>query len=151
MLSVHDNPDAARILVVEDDADDAAFIKSALAELSIEAVVEHVWTGAEAVRRLEADDRLPDLILLDLVMPEMDGPTFLEWLRMRPRYDGTAVVVLTSRPELVEGLHPPDLVITKRFSDTEKADLSQAIIDVWFHGRPLPADDVGAPGRTRQL
>jgi len=41
----------------------------------------------------------PDVILLDLVMPEMDGPTFLEVIRSYLRLQSLPVVVLTGLPE----------------------------------------------------
>ena len=39
----------------------------------------------------------PDLILLDLMMPQMDGATFLTHLRRDPRYAGLSVVVVTAQ------------------------------------------------------
>jgi CheY-like chemotaxis protein len=71
---------------------------------SIEPIAKHlgdaghavtcVPNGREALVSVLAD--LPDVILLDLVMPEMDGPTFLEIIRSYLRLQALPVVVLTA-------------------------------------------------------
>ena len=51
--------------------------------------------GQEALASLEKFP--PDLVLLDLVMPVMDGVTFLDTLRAAPRYQQLPVIVVTSK------------------------------------------------------
>jgi CheY-like chemotaxis protein len=51
--------------------------------------------GLEGLRALERS--LPDLILLDLMMPEMDGFSFVEALAASPAWAGVPVIVLTAR------------------------------------------------------
>jgi hypothetical protein len=59
------------------------------------------WTVAEAANGklglAVLTDPPPDLILLDLMMPEMDGFTFMEELRARPGCRGIPVIVITAR------------------------------------------------------
>jgi CheY-like chemotaxis protein len=59
------------------------------------------WQVAEAVNGREALEfvaaRLPSLILLDLMMPEMDGFEFLEELRRHPEWKNIPVIVVTSK------------------------------------------------------
>jgi ammonium transporter, Amt family len=59
------------------------------------------WQVSEAPDgRLALDrvaERAPDLILLDLMMPEMDGFEFIEALRARPEWRGIPVVVVTAK------------------------------------------------------
>ena len=57
--------------------------------------VAEAANGIEALRRV--DERLPDLILLDLMMPEMDGFQFLDELRSREQGRGVPVVVVTAK------------------------------------------------------
>ena len=52
-----------------------------------------VPNGKEALAQVLAD--LPDLVILDLMMPEMDGPSFLEVVRSYLRLQSLPVVVLT--------------------------------------------------------
>lgn len=85
----------ARLLLVEDDEDS----RDALARLLKEAGhrVESVPNGKEALAAILADT--PDLVLLDLFMPEMDGAGLLEILRSYLRLQSLPVVVLTGLPD----------------------------------------------------
>lgn len=60
-------------------------------------VVASVPNGREALVSVLTD--LPDVILLDMLMPEMDGPSFLEVIRSYLRLQSLPVVVLTALPE----------------------------------------------------
>jgi CheY-like chemotaxis protein len=81
----------AKILIV-DDSDDS---REALAVFLRNSghTVTCVPNGREALTSVLAD--LPDVILLDLLMPEMDGPSFLEVVRSYLRIQSLPVVVLT--------------------------------------------------------
>jgi CheY-like chemotaxis protein len=76
-----------------DDHEDA---RETLAVLLLDAghVATCVPNGREALSLVLAD--LPDVILLDLLMPEMDGPSFLEVVRSYLRIRSLPVVVLTA-------------------------------------------------------
>jgi two-component system, response regulator len=90
-----------RILLVEDDDDHVFLIRRALADLDDVAVaIEVAGDGEQAVERLarsrfEAGGR-PQLILLDLKMPRMDGLEVLRHIRADEATRGLPVVVLTS-------------------------------------------------------
>ena len=90
-----------RILLVEDDDDHVFLIRRALADLDDVAVaIEVAGDGEQAVERLarsrfEAGGR-PQLILLDLKMPRMDGLEVLRHIRADEAARGLPVVVLTS-------------------------------------------------------
>ena len=85
--------DAGDILVVDDDPDARARLRTVL--------TRNGWTVSEAGNGQEALDVVamapPQLILLDLTMPVMDGFTFLRELRARPGCADIPVVVLTAR------------------------------------------------------
>ena len=81
----------ARILIVEDMADATDAIEEMLRDAGHE--VTTVPNGRRALTHVL--DRLPDVVLLDLMMPEMDGPTFLEVVRSYLRLQSLPVVVLT--------------------------------------------------------
>ncbi|TCZ80261.1 response regulator [Lysobacter sp. N42] len=82
----------ASLLVVEDNRE----IRKSLRDLfTLEGfAVEEAGNGREALERLDAGSH-PSMIVLDLVMPVMDGWEFLRQMRARPERD-TPVVVLTS-------------------------------------------------------
>lgn len=95
------------ILLVEDDADDAALAKRALARTRIANEVLHVTDGESARDYLfglgewKARDinRCPELILLDLKLPRMSGLELLQRLRAHDATRLIPVVILTSSPD----------------------------------------------------
>ena len=85
----------AKILVVDDSKDSRESLAAVLE--SAGHTVTCVPNGREALSLVLAD--LPDVILLDLLMPEMDGPSFLEVVRSYLRIQSLPVVVLTGLGE----------------------------------------------------
>ena len=80
-----------RLLLVDDDAD----MRQALAEaLDGRFEVALAANGEEGLRRLRQGAR-PCAVLLDLLMPEMDGGEFLARMREEPEYADVPVVILT--------------------------------------------------------
>ena len=84
---------ASRALVVDDDPDSRLLLSTLL-----EGAVEEVREAEDGVQALDVlEDFEPGVILLDLVMPRMDGMTFLKTLRDDPRHSRTPVLVVTSK------------------------------------------------------
>ena len=88
-----------RILYVEDDPDIRAVAKLVL-ELDGGFEVAVCASGREAVSR--ARNFAPDLIMLDVMMPEMDGPTTLVELRGIPELRAIPAVYMTARTQPAE-------------------------------------------------
>ena len=92
------------ILVVEDDESQAVLIRSVFEHRSLGAVIHIASTGQEALDYLEGvppyDDRfenpLPEVIILDLGLPGMNGFDVLRWLSVNKEYSDIPVVVFTS-------------------------------------------------------
>lgn len=88
--------DAVRILYVDDDPILREF---AVVNLTTDrAEVETAADGAEALARIEA--RRPDLVLMDLEMPTLDGFETLKRLRANPKFRDLPVVVVTGREDV---------------------------------------------------
>jgi CheY-like chemotaxis protein len=89
-----------RLLLVDDDADVATMYEMQLSARGFQVI--RAQSGTEAIARASMD--APDLIYLDLGLPEMHGFDVLEQLRAGPNTAGIPVVILTnySEPELVE-------------------------------------------------
>jgi CheY-like chemotaxis protein len=84
------------ILIVDDDAGFVNLMCRMLATLPMMAEVKQfrAYTGAQAVRL--AREKKPDLVFLDLLMPEMDGFEVLQAIREDPTLGGTRVVAVTA-------------------------------------------------------
>ncbi len=95
------------ILLVEDNADDAALTLRALRKTAILSEITWVRDGAEALDYLfhagkyaeSARPELPTLVILDLKLPKIDGLEVLRRLRANPATQCIPVVVLTSSKE----------------------------------------------------
>jgi CheY-like chemotaxis protein len=118
-----------KILFVEDDPD-----IQMVAQLALEAVggytVQMCSSGKEALA--VAEQFAPDLILLDVMMPGMDGPTTLIELRKKPSLTQTPVVFMTARVQRHEieqylAMGAAD-VISKPF---DPMTLSAQVADIW--------------------
>ncbi|MFO0738695.1 MAG: response regulator [Labilithrix sp.] len=92
-LRRHTGAPAARVLLVEDDEPTRTLMRRTL-EADVNTVFE-AENGQVALDRLAEAD--PDIIVLDLMMPVMDGFTFLEHFRRDPRFGRVPVVVATAR------------------------------------------------------
>jgi PAS domain S-box-containing protein len=86
-------PSALRALVVDDDADLRRRLRGLLEQAGWE--VDEATDGREALTRLSK--RKPGLILLDLLMPEMDGFEFLAELQQREEGRSVPVLILTAK------------------------------------------------------
>ncbi|MET7418760.1 response regulator [Dactylosporangium sp. NPDC005555] len=96
-------PELARILLVEDDAGDVAFTLEEFREHRLRNEVTVIGNGLEAIDHLErrgahADAPTPDIVLLDLNLPGVDGRVVLDRILGNPRLADLTVVVLTGSP-----------------------------------------------------
>lgn len=88
-----------RILLVEDNPDDESLTQRALRRGDWGAEVIVARDGASALEALEVMAELPDLILLDLKLPKLDGTEVLRQIRESDRTRLLCVVIFTSSGE----------------------------------------------------
>ena len=123
---------AEKILAVDDEVDILQLIEMTLISDGFEVVTAS--NGIEALEK--ARIHMPDLILLDLMMPEMDGFEVIENLKQTPEMRNIPVVMLTARAqahERIEGLSAgADDYITKPF---ELEELRLRIESILAHTR----------------
>ncbi|MDH3680132.1 MAG: response regulator [Acidimicrobiia bacterium] len=93
-LVIPDEP--VRVLLVEDSSTDVELARLALDRGRIPTDVVTAGNGAEALDTLSDLDPAPDLVLLDLKMPTMDGHEFLEHLNERTDVPAMPVVIVTT-------------------------------------------------------
>src|SRR5437660_5264305 len=101
-------PDQSVILLVEDREDDVVLIRRAFDKAKVINPIQVVSNGEEAIWYLKGEGKyanraeypLPDLVLLDLKMPRVDGFEVLRWIRQQPGLSSVRVVVLTSSDQM---------------------------------------------------
>ncbi len=117
------------LLIVDDDSDILAIAKYGLQKLA-NINIKYCHSGEEAI--LEALAHKPDLILLDVTMPEMDGITVFHVIKLLPTLSNTPVIFLTGRVQKEELNHYAKLgifdVIIKPF---DPLTFSDAILQLW--------------------
>lgn len=92
------------VLVVEDNPDHALLVRLAAERVDSDLDVRVAVDGRQAVAYLEGDDEygdrtlhpFPRLVILDLIMPRLDGFGVLEWIRSQAGLRDLPVVVFTS-------------------------------------------------------
>lgn len=88
------------ILLIEDNDADVEILRHTLQQEKVMLTLSRARDGDEAMRYLRNNSNpRPDLILLDLNMPHMDGREVLGELRVDPELDPIPVVVMTSSEE----------------------------------------------------
>lgn len=87
-----------RILHVDDDENIRALTALAFDVGGSGAEVTSAPSGAEALAKLDSG-LAPDVILLDVMMPDMDGPAVLSRIRERPAFADTPVIFMTAQTQ----------------------------------------------------
>ena len=90
-----------RVLLVEDNESDIYLIRRALSEADFPHVLTVLSDGAEARAFLEregvtTEDPLPEIVLLDMNLPRVNGSALVELFRDRPALQNIPVVLLSS-------------------------------------------------------
>jgi len=133
------SPSLRNVLYVEDEPD----IRT-VAQIALESVggfdVRMCSSGEEAVRL--AAESPPDVVLLDVMMPGMDGPATLDAIRDLPGLANTPIVFLTAKisppdVERLRGLGATD-VIGKPF---DPMSLAQHVREIWDRHHAAAVDD----------
>jgi CheY-like chemotaxis protein len=132
-----------RILYVEDEVDIQVVARTALEKLG-GFTVEVCSSGSEALEKITAFR--PQIILLDVMMPGMDGPATLSKLRELRDYAAIPVIFMTARVQPEEMASYKQLgavdVIPKPF---KPRTLVRTVQDIWerCHGESAPVADIG--------
>ena len=116
---------ASEILIVEDEPSIAEVVEIYLRRASYQ--VQTCRDGSAAVKMLE--QHLPDLVVLDVMLPGMDGFSILRWLRDR---SDVPIIIITARREEVERIAGLELgaddYVVKPFSPQELVSRVRAVM-----------------------
>jgi CheY-like chemotaxis protein len=142
--------DHAVILVVEDREDDILLVRRAFEKAHLRNPLHFVRDGEEAIAYLRCEGKyctraehpLPDLILLDLKLPGMDGFELLQWIRQEPGIRALPVVVLTSSDQLCDINRAYELgansFFVKEFDFQNYIEFSKMLQRYWLQGAKMP-------------
>jgi len=107
---------AAGVLVVDDNDDNCRIIREILVTRGY--AVRVARDGQSALREIE--EERPDVVLLDIMMPEMDGMEVLDRIKGNPAHAGIPVILVTAKAQdedLLAGYkYGADYYITKPFT-----------------------------------
>jgi DNA-binding response OmpR family regulator len=132
---------AAKILIVDDDPDMVELLQLALTEAGYSA--RAATTGTEALA--EAQRLSPDLVILDLMLPDLNGFSVCERLRRQPGTASVPIVVITGLggrfPQLVTSEMGVNAYVNKPFQTQELV----SCVDGLLHGSDTAPDLVNGP------
>ena len=130
----------ARILVVDDDGDSCEAVERFLSKSGHS--VRCAPNGRDAMAILGAS--APDLILVDIRMPVMDGIALIEVIRSYRRWSGIPIAVITAYPEDARLGRLPDMGVHRVF---RKSEFTFEDLAEWIRmaGHPPAASTPDAP------
>jgi len=137
------------ILLVEDDDLDIISVQRSLKKIESEYELFTAYNGIEALEMLRKPDNalVPDVILLDLNMPKMNGIEFLKTLRADERLKNIKVFIMTTSSESTDRVKAEDLGISGfiikplNYNDnTKRPDSMDAFVQ--FHLRKILANEI---------
>lgn len=98
------NDTVKTILLVDDNYDMISFLTTLLKK---DYNIISATNGKEALSVLTGQDKIPDLIIADVMMPVMDGYELIQSIRANMKYEGLPIILLTAKAEMskkVEGI-----------------------------------------------
>lgn len=119
-----------RVLVIDDEDD---IREVAQASLEIMAGLDVILASSSHEGLIKAETEQPDAILLDVMLPDMDGVAVFEQLQLNPATQHIPVIFLTAKVQVFDQIHLKQLgakaVIAKPFKPQQLATQLLAILD----------------------
>lgn len=148
--------DAITVLMVEDDPDDVYLTRDALHANRLRMNLDVVSDGVEAMQYLRASSnrvpgRRPDLVLLDLNLPRMDGREVLTAIKEDPTLTDIPVIILTTS-QAEEDIaasyrHHANSYISKPVDIEDFRSVVASIENFWFTVAQLPPASASGPAQ----
>ncbi len=127
---------APRVLLLDDEPDLLHALSVRLTAAGLTCETAH--TGTEAMAKIQS--ARPDLIITDLIMPEVDGFAMVRWLQRAPHTATIPVIVLTAMPKHAIDPTPQELqathILHKPFDFQELLSLTRALLATRIPGGP---------------
>src|SRR5262245_26941035 len=151
------------ILIAEDMENDVLMLRRAFFQAGLIVPIHVVSAGDECIAYLEGTERysnreefpLPDLLLLDLKMPRVNGFDVLRWIRSRPSLSSLRVIVLTSSERIKDVNEAYALgansFLTKPLDFTDFKNAISAMYTFWIEQSNKPEIERPPPLRNPLL
>jgi CheY-like chemotaxis protein len=141
---------APHILVIDDSETDAKLMMEAIKHTMVDSTALHIPNTSDAIKVLNQQDeykdaQIPDLIFMDLNMPEINGVEFLKIVKKDARFIHIPVIVLTatgSDKDIMQCYqHHANCYIVKPVNFTKFQRVISVINDYWLGIVRLPPKD----------
>ncbi len=137
------------ILLVDDDEDDCLLVKNAFDKCGFTGVMVFLKDGEELIRYLNREGEFlagespyPDLILLDLNMPRMDGRQALQTIKADPKFRAIPIIIFTTSNEPADIQfcydHGASSFMTKPNNYKKLIGAVETFCSYWFNWMRLP-------------
>src|SRR3954463_16031066 len=142
--------DKAVVLLVDDREDDVVLTQQAFARATVPNQLFAVRDGAQAIAYLQGEGQfgnravfpLPDLLLLDINMPKVDGFGVLQWVRSNPALCHLRVVMLTTSDQMtdIDKAYPRGVnsYVPKPVKFNSFVELVGFLLRFWFENSRAP-------------
>jgi CheY-like chemotaxis protein len=139
-----------RVLIPEDDPSDVFLLRRAFDHARVPARLHFVRDGQEAIDYLggqaqfadRSEHPMPDLLILDLKMPRLNGFDVLSWVRKTPGLRRLLVTVLTSSDQPQDINRAYDLgansYLVKPHSNTQLSEMANRVHRYWLEINECP-------------
>jgi len=156
-------PEQAVILLIDDSENDVLLAKRALAKAGIFNPLYVVHNGEETIAYLEGagpfssrdEYPLPELVLLDLKMPGLNGFEVLQWIREQPNLKGLRVIVLTTSEDIHDVNRAYQMgansFLMKPFDFDHYTDMARTLGSFWLDHSQAPKLARKAPKNENHL
>jgi CheY-like chemotaxis protein len=125
-------------LVVEDHPDARALVRRYLVGMGVEVV--DVAEGRSAIRQLESFP--PDLVCLDLMLPELSGYEVCEFMRSHPKLKHVPILIMSARARPMDRAFAEDVGATAYLvKPFKRSDFSRAVTACMNGGQPLEGNE----------
>jgi signal transduction histidine kinase/CheY-like chemotaxis protein len=135
---LHHGEGPAYVLLVEDDEDLASVVVASFQDAAVH--IDHASTRQQAIR--QCITRRPDLLILDLTLPDGDGFSLVEWLRQQPPLATLPLVVYSGREisdvEMAKLRLGPTEFLTK--AKVQPKEVEELVLSMVHHIRTKFAD-----------
>ena len=134
-MTLHFNERDVRLTVflAEDNEESHFVVRSNLKKIDETITLIHAADGDIAIKRLEEDDLVPDIFLIDINMPNTDGLALITWIKSKPHLQNIPTIAITASvfAEMKETYleHGFQHILEKPFTRGELGELLKKVLD----------------------